>query len=485
MTGKHPQPMLVVSMLGAILFPVLVGGQALASWDYLFNRDDSFFPAVNLQSSGPPITTDPPDQRVLLNQPGVTVQWTILDDDTTSGLYVMLVDQALEEDALAATLISQTLHTWYNNTPITINVSTIIPGNHNFTIFFTDMTLSQIFAALDQPETMTGNMSTAWVYIERPPVIDFIGRTRFHVGEAGQSMDIRITDLDTLAGTINVTVNGTHVFGPNDTWTHPDSFIVPINTTAPATFDFHVAVWDHNYTITAERQVQVAHSVPPEIHGLDNQTISVDVGFAECIMVITDMENATGNYTILRNGNQFNASHVNATWTNNTGIPLHLETIGAGYTTFEVIAQDLDGTRATITFWVFANTPPVISTPANITISSDTRNQNITWTITDVDNRNGTCTVWRNNSAYLYTFQNRQWMNGTSINVPIIVDATGIYMFTIHAFDGYSTRFQTTRITVTAARDDLLSEETKNIILIIFIIAGIAGFGIIAYRKKN
>nr|MDO8115820.1 hypothetical protein [Candidatus Sigynarchaeota archaeon] len=485
MMGKHPRPMLLVSMLAAILSTVFVGGLMHQSWDGHASNENDFGHGESLHASGPPTTADPPNQVVLLNQPGVTIQWTIIDDDDTSGLYVILVDQALDVNSLEAIMVSQTLHTWTNNTLINYSVATSVAGNHNYTIFFTDMTVPEIIAAAYGGLPISGNASTVWVYIERPPVVDFIGRTRFHVGEVGQSLTIAINDQDTPSGIINVTVNGTHVIGPNGAWTNPAVFNVPINTTAPAIYDFFVSVSDQNYTITETKQVQVAHSFPPEITGIENRTISVDDDFIEYVMIITDMENTTGNYTILRGGNPFNASYVNATWSNATSIQIYLEIQSTGFTTFQAIAQDLDGNQTTTTFHVYANTPPVISIPANITITLSTRNQNISWVISDVDDQNGTYTVFRNGSVYLVTYQDRPWMNGTAINVPIIVSATGTYIFSIQAFDGYSYRSQAIRVIVIADRDDLLSEDTKNVIFVVFIITGIAGFGIIMYKRKD
>ena len=425
------------------------------------------------RSSSIPTCNQPVNQSVLLYQAGVVISWTIRNADRTSGLYLVFHDAV---PTLTISLLAN-VKTWYNNTPLSVPVNTTIAGWHNYTIFFTDMTISEMANA-----TFTGNYSTAWVHIETPPTIHAPAELRIHCGAIGRSLDITITDPDSASGRINVTRNGSMVIGPDLQWNESQVISIPITTTTPALFDFGITVTDRNYTVQQQSIAWVAYSFPPEILGLRNRTVSPDARIATITFRITDVENATGNCTVLRGGIPFNNSYVNATWTNNSQRVVYAELTIIGLNNYQIIAEDLTNNKTTKTFSIYVNDPPKIksSSPQNYTKPND----NITWVISDSDNVTGTYSILRNGTT-LPAYVNLPWMNGSTIEMPVSTGVIGSWSYTIVFTDGLSTRHHTIIISITGKNSVPLEPMTVTIILWVFVIVGLAGMGIILGSKKK
>src|SRR5271157_378613 len=411
------------------------------------------------------------NQSVLLGQTGVVINWTIKDKGRTSGSYIVFHDTI----PIITPSVLASLKSWTNNTVIHVPVNTTIVGWHNYTIFFTDMILTEFISA---GNNATGDFSTAWVHVEIPPTIQAPAEMRIYRGTAGRSLVITITDPDSSMVWINVTcTNGSMVRGPNLPWNVSRVISIALNTTNIGYLNFTITVTDRNYTVQQQSIVWIAYDFPPEILGLKNHTVSPDAKIIAIPFRITDMENLSGNYTILRGGNPFNNSYVNATWTNNSQYVLYLTLNIHGQSNYQIIAEDLSRNKTTSTFFIDANDPPRIksSSPQNRTVP----NQNVTWVIIDSDNVTGYYTVMRNGTI-LPTFKNLQWTNDTTITVPVDTSASGFWNYTIIFTDGISTRQDTIIVSVPTS-----NSLTITIILGVIVIISIIGASIILGRKKK
>jgi len=320
------------------------------------------------------------------------------------------------------------------------------------------------------------------VHVETPPTIHAPAELRIHCGTPGKSLDITITDPDTASGWINLTRNGTMIRGPNLQWNESQVISIPLNTTTTSRFDFTITVTDHNYTVQQHSIVWIAYNFPPEISGLRNRTVSPDAKLVTITFRITDIENTTGNYTVFRTGSSFNNSYVNATWTNNSQCAVYDGVSIIGRITYQVIAEDLNHNKTTVTFFIDVNDPPRIksSSPQNFTAP----NNNITWVIIDSDNITGNYTIIRNGTR-LPTFIDLPWFNDTSINVPVSASVIGSWNYTIEFTDGLSTRYNVIIISISGRNSVPLDPTMVTVILGVFVIIGLAGSSIILGSKKK
>lgn len=471
---------LITSMLFASIWLCMVLTQGITKdhHDLVKNVRSGFGYPHSSWILNPNLTCNQPsNQSVLLDQSHVVILWTIRDTYRTSGDYIIF------HDTIPAITISalSNLKSWSNNSQFSIPVDTSITGWHNYTLFFTDMTLNELLKA---GSGASGDLSIAWVYVEAPPSINAPAELKIHRGAIGWSLNITITDPDSPSGWINVTRNGTMIRGPNLQWNNSQAISIPLITTAVGYFNFTISAMDHNYTIQQISIVWVAYNFPPEILGLHNYTVSPDAKIAAIRFRITDIENLSGNYTVLHSGTPFNNSYVNATWTNNTQRVAYIVLNTIGLSIYQVIAEDLTHNKTTSIFSIYINDPPRIksSSPKNYT----TPNGNVTWVIIDSDNVTGSYYVLQNGTKLpIFTITSLPWLNETDINISVSMSSIGLWDYTIVFTDGLSTRHDTIIISVTSNNNTPLDPATVTIILSVFMLVGIIGACIILGRKKK
>ena len=472
------------------LTTALLMGLALKINNQNFNSKNGLLsPFVNISPSlspYPPTTSQPANQTVLQNQTGVTVTWTILDQDNTTGLYFLLYDESIDDYLASLTLFNlPTFRTWTNNTPITVDADTSTPGWHNITIFFTDMTESELFYEAQTSGNISGDASVAWIYVLHPPVINTPDIMKVHTNDT-VNFSVVITDVDSTNGTLNITSNGSLVAPENTAWTNNSVISIPINSTVEGYFNYTVVATDGNYTLSngyliqKETLVWIADDFPPEIQGAEDIEVSLDITDVQFNITIRDVENSTGNYTILKNGAIYNISYVNATWSNNTLFYILDDNLTETLTTYTIIAEDLAGLNTTKNFSVYRNAPPVIIAPPDkIGVIGDPT-EILNWTIQDIDDANGTYTIYKDFVA----IQNGNWQNNTQfgeiyLNFNYVVNNS----YRIVISDGISTREHTMVHTVNPGRE-LLKDSTIQIIITIFIATGLLGMGFTLKKKS-
>nr|MDO8086782.1 hypothetical protein [Candidatus Sigynarchaeum springense] len=439
---------------------------------------------ILVQDSAAPSSTQPANQSVLVNQPGVVITWTITDPEHSSGVYLVGHDDYNPiEDENPLNLYLMPFPVWTNNTPFSVAVNTSQPGLHNYTIFFSDMTKSQLIAAALGGQEISGNYSTAWVKVEAPPVIDAPAVLKLHRG-AIVSWNFTINDPDSTDGEMNVTVDGMPVLGVNTRWNASQPVSIPVNTSIPGVFNHSISATDGNYTIRFSCLVSVATNYPPEVIGLQNRTVSYDDGMVPIAFTIVDMENMTGNYTLQVDGLPINATHTNATWNNNTAIQLGFPLNRAGIFQFSLTVDDLGFNRTVVIFTINANAPPSASSPQNSTYHLLSTGAQITWTVIDPDDAYGTYTVRATGPGYDQVIKTGSWTNASTVVVSISTQMAGTWLYTLSIFDGYSTRQITTEITIL---ESVLDEQGATIVMWVFFLAGCAGTGMIlaSKGKKN
>nr|MDO8114273.1 hypothetical protein [Candidatus Sigynarchaeota archaeon] len=485
-TGYHRGKNIRLLPRSLIIAFLVFPGIILGSWFiYLTDSEKKSIKCTNgiatAQSSMPPTSNQPANQRVLLDQAGVTITWQITDPDNASGLYIIIHDQDLNDLSSQILNLIPSIKTWYNNSAIVQQVDTSIAGNHNYTIFFTDMTIAQLIVA---GMSAGGNMSTVWIAVETPLTIQIPSELRIHHGDVGKTLDFTIQDPDSPTGIMNVTENGSTVLGPNVQWNASQLVQIALNSSIPCYLNYTITATDGNYTRQVSSLVWIADSFPPQITGLMNQTVSPEVHDLTVQFTITDMENATGNYSVYRDSLPFNNSYTNATWTNGTAITLYLSLPGAGLVLYRVVAEDLTRNQTSETFSVYINSPPGINSPPNATYYYLSPTQNITWIIHDSDDASGNYTVLRNGTVYSPELTNQPWTNGTQINVTAYTTVIGLWNYTIIFSDGTSTRQDTTIITIVSPPIPV-DDTTAMVILLTLIGAGFIGMVIILVTKSK
>jgi hypothetical protein len=447
-------------------------------------RDGIQFPGEpNLEGSAPPSITQPPDQHVLLNAAGIVVAWTITDPENSSGIYLVAHD-VFDPMENVASLLSM-MRSWANNTAFNVPVDTSQADAHNYTIFFSDMSQSQLIAAAMAGDPISWGMDTVWITVETPLSIQAPVVLRIHDGEAGRVLSFSIIDPDSPTGFMNVTMNGSNVLPSNTRWNASQVVSLPVNASVSGFQDFLFIATDGNYTVNRSTTVWVSADFPPEIQGLQNRTVSPDIGTVTFTFKIMDMENVTGNYTALREGLPFNASFSNATWTNDTIIYLDYSITSTGRVDFQAIAEDLSFNEVSKDFYVYVNIPPTVTAPPESVNHLMEDNHDIYWTIHDADNVTGTRVLEITTPpGAIIRLANSTWQSGTPFSTSASTTYEGTWNYTLFFSDGYSIRRVTTIVTILPPR--LLDETGITMVLLAFIAAGFIGFGsIMAERKKK
>ncbi len=439
---------------------------------------------IIIQDSASPSSTQPANQSVLVNQSGVVITWIITDPENSSGLYLVGHDDYNPvEDEEPLTLLFMQIPVWTNNTPFSVAVNTSQPGMHNYTIIFTDMTKSQLINAYYASQPISWNYSTAWVKVETPPSIVSTAPLKIHRGDLA-TWNFTINDPDSTQGEMNVTVGGTLVLSLNAQWNASQAVSIPINTSISGVFNHSITATDGNYTVHFSCLVSVATNFPPEVLGLQNHTVSYDDGIVPIAFTVTDIENMTGNYTLRVDGFPVNASLTNATWNNNTLIQLGYPLSRTGIFQFSLVVDDLGLNRTVMNFTINANAPPTASSPPDSTYHLWFAQPQITWTVVDPDDANGTYTVHLAGPGYNQVINTGSWTNASTIVVTVNTQTAGTWIYTLTISDGYSTRQVTTTITILGS---VLDEQGATIALVVFLLAGCIGTGIIlaSKGKKN
>jgi hypothetical protein len=434
-----------------------------------------------LEGSAPPSITQPPDQRVLLDAAGVVITWTITDPENSSGTYLVAHDDFDPMEHLGDLL--SMLRSWANNTAFNVPVDTFPAGAHNYTILFTDMSQAQLIAAAMLGESISWGTDTVWITVETPLVIQAPAELRIHEGETGRVLSFSIIDLDSPVGLMNVTMNATNVLPPNTQWNASQVVSLPLNASSSGFQHFTFVATDGNYTVNRSTTVWISADFPPEIQGLLNRTVSPDIGMLTWTFIIIDMENLTGNYTILCEGQLFNSTYSNATWTNNTVIYLNYTLNGTGMVDFQAIAEDPSFNEIRQDFSVYVNIPPTIVAPTDSVNYYMEDYYDIYWTIQDADDLNGTQVLEIMTPPGATIQLNSTWQSGVPFSTSAYTTYEGIWNYTLFFSDGYSIRRVTTIVTILPPR--LLDETGITIVLLTFIAAGLIGVGAIMAGKKK
>ncbi len=479
--SRHPRRHLAEFFL---LVSIIIGiGYLVCVHPTSNGHTEILFPGgAELEDSAAPTIIQPPDQRVLLNAAGVVITWTITDPENSSGIYLVAHDDFDPMEHVGD--LPSMLRSWANNTAFNIAVDTSQAGAHNYTILFTDMSQAQLFAALIAGTPISWGSDTVWITVETPLVIQAPTELRIHRGETGRMLSFSIIDPDSPTGLMNVTRDGSNVLPTNTQWNASQVVSLPLNASSSGFQNFTFVATDGNYTVSRFTTVWVSTDFPPEIQNLMNRTVSPDVGALTWTFAIVDMENLTGNYTIFREGESFNATYSNATWTNDTVIYLNYTLNDTGMVDFQAIAQDLSFNQMYQDFFVYVNIPPTISAPHDSVNYFREDPYDISWTILDVDNLGGTRVLEITSpDGGTIRLANSTWQSGVSFSQSAYTSYEGNWNYTVFFSDGYSTRRVTTIITILPPR--LLDDTGITIVLLIIIAAGLIGVGAIMAGKKK
>jgi hypothetical protein len=473
-------------LVGFLLLATFITGicNSISGQPASFGLNDNGHPGgLKLEESAPPSINQPGDRRVLLNAVGITITWTITDPENSSGTYLVAHDNFDPWENIGS--LPSMMRSWVNNTPFNVPVDTSLAGAHNYTILFSDMSQAQLIAAAIGGVPISWGTDTVWITVETPPVVQVPDTLRIHRGETGRVLAFSIIDPDSPTGLMNVTMNGSITLPLNTQWNASQVVSIPLNASSLGYQHFTFVVTDGNYTVNHLTTVWVALNFPPEIQNLANLTVSPDIGVVPWAFTIVDMENTTGNYTILREGQVFNATFTSATWTNGTAIYLNYSLNETGWVDFQVIAEDLIFDETRQDFFVYVNIPPTATAPLNSTNYYREGPHEISWTIFDADNLTGTQVLEITTPlGSVFRLANSSWQSGVPLSTLAYTSNEGTWNYTMFFSDGYTVRHATTFVTILPAR--LLDETGITMVLLAFIAAGLIGVGsIMAHRNKK
>ena len=145
------------------------------------------------------------------------------------------------------------------------------------------------------------------------------------------------------------------------------------------------------------------------------------------------------------------------------------------------IAESLDLDPSNKIFWGIGNSP-IITKPNDTIVEQDATNVYINWTIFDVDQLEGTYTVYVNGVA-LENHIIAPWYNDSVISIPVNTTILGIYNYTIIFTDGLHTLSDTVIVYVAES----IPPGTKIFgfdLLILFASTGLFSIIFIIWRKK-
>ncbi|MHA1697899.1 MAG: hypothetical protein ACTSWN_03555 [Promethearchaeota archaeon] len=435
----------------------------------------------------PPTVNQIANLTALINETLPPLNWTITDPDDDNGSYVILQDTYVNvNDVVSLLSYRNSLLIWDNNTPILYMISnTSEPGWHNFTIAFCDESDVSNLTAL---ALANWNASVVWLHVERPPAVLSEPLVRAYFNDTEAYYNFSIFDPDSVNGTLNVSRDGSLIYGPDVVWnvtSNNTSFSIPIDTNNTGVFNYSITVTDGNYTVVNYSIVWIATSFPPMINGLKNWTVSPDLGLLAVNFTIEDLEDENGTYTVLLNGAVLNRSFENAIWINGSLNSFNFPLIESVLSDFQIIATDPNGNTTSVNFSIYVNSPPVILDPDDATYTRSSSQQIIEWVVSDSDNATGNFTLYRNDQMITGGFTNFTWVNNSHLTLYISLTSEGTFNYTIVVTDGISIRQQSTIITVVEPPERVLSEDSINIILIVFISIGVISTLIIIFGKKK
>ncbi|MFX0100773.1 MAG: hypothetical protein ACFFCS_14450 [Candidatus Hodarchaeota archaeon] len=415
----------------------------------------------------PPSINTPADFSVSRNQANVVIPWTITDPDDSGGPYVVLVN---------GTIITSTFPPpmWSDGVSLNFPVDTSQPGLYNYSIGFAD--------GLTNTSNFGGD--EVFVRVDDPPTIDTPSVLRVYLNTPNATFNITIIDTDSSNGTLNVYNNSILFSSAN--WTNNTVVPISIDTSQVGSYNFTVNATDGVSNVSRNTTIWINSTFPPEISEIRNQTISPLLGNLLINFTISDMENTTGNYTVLREGAPFNSSFTGSgmIWIENITYSINLSTNVSGRHNFTVIADDLDANSISQDFFIYINYLPTTNLPTNASFYNTSMDPIIVLTITDLDNSSGRFTVYKEGVPLAF-YTNIGWINGTPIEIydPKIVGDDFNYTIIFH--DGISTLEETVLITILADREPKFDDITLTIILGSFIFVGVIGAILLLVKKSN
>ncbi|NHI93094.1 MAG: hypothetical protein EAX96_11375 [Candidatus Lokiarchaeota archaeon] len=284
-----------------------------------------------------------------------------------------------------------------------------------------------------QDEDESGIYFRGFYYEDLLPQSNSPLNASYKANSTGHTIDWNLTD-DIGSGNYTVLKNES-TYIEWDSWDNDTNLQVPVDTNCG------VGVW--NYTIKfndSNDNTGIPHTVFITIYDEipTSNTPSASSYYANSTgntidWVLIDYE-GTGNYTVLKNESTYIEWD---SWDNDTNLQVPVDTnCGVGVWNYTIQFNDSNNNYgAPHMVWVtIMSHSPTCNSPDNATYQKHAENKKIEWIITDKVDSGGWYRVFINDQLYLNW---STWNNGTNLNIAIITDIAGTWVYVIQYNDSY------------------------------------------------
>ncbi|MHA2337805.1 MAG: hypothetical protein ACXACX_10900, partial [Candidatus Hodarchaeales archaeon] len=307
--------------------------------------------------------------------------------------------------------------TWASGSPLTIDITGLLIGTYNFTIYIND-TVSNL------------TQNTIWITITDLPVLQSSpAQTNITISEAAPTNFLNWTATDSVADRYLIYRNGALIF--NNTWISGAEVSLALDTLIKGDYAFIIYFLDAtNNQINHTVNVSVIDTTAPYfVIGDLPSDDTFEQGIPSQTLSWNSTDNYAGTYIVFKNGSQYNAG----IWNNSDFVVVSIDDLTLGYHNLTIQIFDESNNNATHTVWITVSdlTNPTITVPEQneITYSEGQNGNVLTWTVTDLNAFSYNVTIDTN------PYSSGNWTSGDPIVLNIDGLSIGTYIFEFTFYD--------------------------------------------------